>query len=93
MKYCSNCGTQLPDNAQFCASCGTPQQATIKTSKRSTSSSPETRTENKSEKKTLGQKMMDNYRTNMALRRERIKNLKWWHWVLIAMLVAALLKM
>ena len=23
MKYCSNCGAQLPDDAQFCGSCGT----------------------------------------------------------------------
>ena len=24
MKYCKNCGAQLPDDAQFCGSCGTP---------------------------------------------------------------------
>ena len=24
MKYCPNCGAQLPDDAQFCGSCGTP---------------------------------------------------------------------
>ena len=30
MKYCPNCGAQLPDNANFCSNCGTrfgaPQQ-------------------------------------------------------------------
>ena len=25
MPYCSNCGTQLPDNAKFCNECGSPQ--------------------------------------------------------------------
>ena len=24
MKYCTNCGAQLPDGAKFCTSCGTP---------------------------------------------------------------------
>lgn len=28
MKYCSNCGTQLDDNAAFCANCGTAFGAT-----------------------------------------------------------------
>lgn len=27
MKYCSNCGTQLPDDAKFCFSCGTASSA------------------------------------------------------------------
>ena len=27
MKYCTNCGAQLPDEAKFCESCGTRQQA------------------------------------------------------------------
>lgn len=27
MKFCSNCGAQLPDDAQFCGSCGTPVSA------------------------------------------------------------------
>lgn len=24
MKFCPNCGAQLPDNAGFCSNCGTP---------------------------------------------------------------------
>lgn len=27
MKFCSNCGAQLPDDTQFCGSCGTPVAA------------------------------------------------------------------
>ncbi len=26
MKYCTNCGAQLPDDAKFCTSCGSPQE-------------------------------------------------------------------
>ena len=29
MKYCSNCGAQLPDDAKFCGSCGTPCSADL----------------------------------------------------------------
>lgn len=27
MKYCSNCGKELADNAAFCSGCGAPQKA------------------------------------------------------------------
>ena len=27
MKFCTNCGSQLEDDAKFCTSCGTPQEA------------------------------------------------------------------
>ena len=27
MKYCMNCGKQLPDDAKFCIDCGTPVNA------------------------------------------------------------------
>lgn len=31
MKYCKNCGKQLPDNARFCIDCGTPiEEASFK---------------------------------------------------------------
>ena len=89
MKFCTKCGAKLPDEAKFCDSCGAPQQAAANSSNSSTSSKPEVKTE----KKTLGQKMMENFRTNMALQKERRNNIKWWHWVIIAMLTAALLKM
>lgn len=28
MKYCKNCGKQLPDDAKFCVDCGTPIEET-----------------------------------------------------------------
>lgn len=84
MKFCSQCGAKLPDEAKFCDSCGAAQQAVNTSSNRSTSSEPQITTG----KKTLGQKMMDNFRTNMALQKERRKNFKWWYWVIIAMALA-----
>ena len=75
MKYCSNCGTQLPDEANFCESCGARQQAERQ------SSTPQ-------RKKSLGEKMMDNFHTNMKLQKERRKNFKWWYWVIIAVALA-----
>src|SRR5215472_12588532 len=29
MAFCGKCGSQLPDNATFCASCGSPTSATV----------------------------------------------------------------
>ena len=83
MKYCSNCGTQLPDEAKFCGSCGTPQQPVTrpKTTKKVKKESDEPQ-----KKKTIGQKMMDNYRTNMKNRRKLWG--KWWYWVIIAVALA-----
>lgn len=80
MKYCSNCGTQLPDEAQFCRNCGMSQQPAA-----SQPAAPE--------KKSLGQKMMDNFHTNMELQKQRRSKFKWWYWVIIAMLVAYALNM
>ena len=80
MKYCSNCGTQLPDEAKFCENCGAPQQA----ARQATSS----RQEEKKSKKSLGAKMMENFHTNMELQKQRRKNIKWWYWVIIAVALA-----
>ena len=84
MKYCSNCGTQLPDEAKFCESCGTRQQA-----------APQTSIPPKVEKKkkSLGEKMMENFHTNMELQKERRKNFKWWYWVIIAVALAYIFNM
>ena len=62
MKYCTNCGAQLPDEAKFCESCGTRQQAAPQ------SSAPQ---EEVKKKKSLGEKMMENFRTNMKMKKEK----------------------
>ena len=78
MKYCSQCGTQLPNEAKFCENCGARLQVSDQTDNR----------QSKSSKKTLGQKMMDNFHTNMELQKERRKKFKWWYWVIIAVALA-----
>ena len=32
--------------------------------------------------------MMENFRTNRALQKQRLKNFKWWYWVIIAVALA-----
>ena len=84
MKFCSQCGAKLPDEAKFCDSCGAAQQVANTSSNPSAASD----SEKKTGKRTLGQTMMDNFRTNMALQKERRKNFKWWYWVIIAIALA-----
>lgn len=84
MKYCSNCGAQLPDEAKFCASCGTQQQAAVRSE---ATQKKETEESDKPQKgKTIGQKMMENYQTNTKNRRKLWG--KWWYWVIIAVALA-----
>jgi uncharacterized membrane protein YvbJ len=79
MKYCPNCGAQLPDNANFCGSCGT----------RIGASQPQF---NEQQPK---QKMfsMDNFRANREAQKQRMKKMKWWHWAIIAIGVTMLTMM
>lgn len=79
MKYCPNCGAQIPDNANFCGSCGTRLGA----------SQPQF---NEQQPK---QKMfsMDNYRANREAQKQRMKKMKWWHWAIIAIGVTMLTMM
>ena len=97
MKYCTNCGTQLPDEAQFCRNCGTRMSSQDNSRRDDYRRDDNRRDEDRrdhfhqsegSKKKTLGEKMMDNFRTNMALQKERRKNFKWWYWVIIAVALA-----
>lgn len=87
MKYCTKCGASLPDEALFCEKCGARQESASQSDSRPSSSDPEPKSESQGEK-TLGQKMMDNYRTNRALQKQRLKNFKWWYWVIIAVALA-----
>jgi len=84
MKYCSQCGSQISDDARFCEKCG----SRVQSGRQTADYEPEP-----PKKKTLGQKMMDNFRTNMELQRERRRNFKWWYWVIIAIALAYFLKL
>ena len=79
MKFCSNCGAQLPDNANFCGSCGARLGA----------SQPQF---NEQQPK---QKMfsMDNFRANRAAQKQRLAKMKWWHWAIITIGVVMLTMM
>lgn len=79
MKYCPNCGAQLPDNANFCGSCGARLDA----------SQPQF---NEQQPK---QKMfsMDNFRANRAAQKQRMAKMKWWHWAIITIGVVMLTMM
>ena len=84
MKYCSNCGTQLPDEAKFCNSCGTQQLSAAQP--KAAKNTVKQESDEPKKGKTLGQKMMDNYRTNMESRKKLWG--KWWYWVIIAVALA-----
>ena len=84
MKYCSNCGAQLPDEAKFCDSCGTQQQAAARP--KAAPKNVKNEDDEPPKKKTLGQKMMENYHTNMENRKKLWG--KWWWWVIIAVALA-----
>ena len=90
MKYCMKCGTSLPDEAMFCEKCGARQQAEPSAKQQSAdqSSSRMSSAQSEPKKKSLGEKMMDNFRTNRALQKQRLKNFKWWYWVIIAVALA-----
>ena len=77
MKFCPNCGAQLPDNANFCASCGSRVDAAP-------------RAFEQPKQKFFS---MDNFRANREAARQRRANMKWWHWALIAIGVAMLTAM
>ena len=81
MKYCPNCGAQLPDNANFCSSCGTrfsaPQQQSYQP-------------QEQPQRKFFS---MDNFRANRETQKQRRAKIKWWQWALIAIGVAALTMM
>ena len=80
MKYCPNCGAQVPDNAQFCSSCGSRLNAP----------EPSYQQPEQSRRKFIS---MDNYRANKAARKQRMASMKWWHWALIAIGVAMITAM
>ena len=84
MKYCSKCGTQLPDEAKFCDSCGTQQQSVARP--KAAYKTIKEESDEPRKRKTLGQKMMDNFHTNMENRKKLWG--KWWYWVIIAVALA-----
>ena len=80
MKYCPNCGAQLPDNANFCGSCGTR-----------INSAPQQQFQEQPQKQKIFS--MDNFRANREAQKQRMAKMKWWHWALIAIGITMLTMM
>ena len=82
MKYCPNCGAQIPVNANFCGSCGTRIGASQHQPQPQSNEQPK-------------QKMfsMDNYRAIRAAQKQRMAKMKWWHWAIITIGVVMLTMM
>ncbi|MCR5842071.1 MAG: zinc ribbon domain-containing protein [Bacteroidales bacterium] len=72
MKYCPNCGAQLPDNAMFCSACGArfgaPQQ-------------PYQQPQYQQPQYQQPQKMTYWEKVKAAQKKQKIK---WWMWPIIA---------
>ena len=89
MKYCPNCGAQLPDNAQFCANCGTRLGA----AQQPQYQQPQYQQPQYEQPKKQKMFSMDNYRANREAQKQRLSKMKWWHWALIAIGITMLTMM
>ncbi|MBQ9450388.1 MAG: zinc ribbon domain-containing protein [Bacteroidales bacterium] len=76
MKYCPNCGAQLPDNANFCSVCGTRFGAPQQNYQQPQYQQPQYQ---------QPQKMtyMDRVRQARQEQKQKKGQIKWWMWALI----------
>ena len=70
MKYCTNCGAQIPDNANFCPSCGTRL-----------GTAPQPQYQQPAPHKMT---YMDKVRAAREAQKQKNGQIKWWMWALIA---------
>lgn len=78
MKFCPNCGAQIPDNANFCPSCGTRFGAAPQSPYQQPYQQPQYQ-------QPAPQKMtyMDKVRAAREAQKQKNGQIKWWMWVLI----------
>lgn len=95
MKYCPNCGAQLPDDAKFCASCGTPLAAPQQPQQQYQQPYQQAYQQPQAEQAPQKKKFfsMDNFRANLEAQKQRRAKMKWWHWALIAIGTYILIQM
>lgn len=76
MKYCPNCGAQLPDNANFCSVCGARFGAPQQNYQQPQYQQPQYQ---------QPQKMtyMDRVRQARQEQKQKKGQIKWWMWALI----------
>ena len=84
MKFCPNCGAQLPDNAGFCSNCGTPLGAPPQYQQ---PQQPQYYQQPQYQQPQYQQppKMsyMDKVRAAREAQKQKQGQIKWWMWALI----------
>lgn len=84
MKYCPNCGAQLPDNATFCSVCGArlgaPQQNYQQPYQQPYQQQPQYYQQQPQYQQPAPQKMSYWDKVKAAQKKQKIK---WWMWALI----------
>ena len=80
MKFCPNCGAQLPDTAGFCSNCGTPLGAPPQYQQ------PQQPQYYQQPQYQQPPKMsyMDKVRAAREAQKQKQGQIKWWMWALIA---------
>lgn len=81
MKYCPNCGAQLPDNASFCSNCGSQLGAPMQYQQpqyQQPYQQPQYH-QPAPQKKTY----MDRVREAREAQKQKQGKIKWWMWALI----------
>ena len=77
MKFCPNCGAQLPDNAGFCSNCGTSLGAPPQYHQQPQYQQPQYQQPPK-------MSYMDKVRAAREAQKQKQGQIKWWMWALIA---------
>ncbi|MBR4586665.1 MAG: zinc ribbon domain-containing protein [Bacteroidales bacterium] len=82
MKFCPNCGAQIPDNANFCPSCGTHFGAAPQSPYQQPYQQPQYQ---QPYQQPAPQKMtyMDKVRAAREAQKQKNGQIKWWMWALI----------
>ena len=76
MKYCPNCGTQLPDNATFCSNCGSHLGAAPTQYQQPQYQQPQYQ-------QPYQQQYQDRVREAREAQKQKQGKIKWWMWALI----------
>lgn len=90
MKYCTNCGARIPDNANFCPSCGTRFGAAPQPPYQQPYQQPQYQ---QPYQQPAPQKMsyMDKVRAAREAQKQKNGQIKWWMWALIGIGTAILI--
>lgn len=77
MKYCPNCGAQLPDNASFCSNCGSQLGAPMQYQQ------PQYQQPQYQQPAPQKKTYMDRVREAREAQKQKQGKIKWWMWALI----------